>query len=157
MKNLAIALLAVGVLSFGVSAHAEDGNVSDASLAAFGFDGMEKMSDADGLQVRGMSSSAQSSSVSFASFLVFDPATGAAFSGQAADFSRGTAENAGLNIASNSTSSSTATIAAFNTTIISAGNTFSAVFTAFGGMGHWCLVRPISSEHRANRALAVVF
>jgi hypothetical protein len=47
---------AVGVLAMGVAqVHAEDGRVSRSALSALGLGGMRVVSDADGMQVRGMS------------------------------------------------------------------------------------------------------
>jgi hypothetical protein len=53
MKKLALAVAVVGCLS--ASAFAADGRISRSSLAHMGLQGMTTMSDAQGLQVRGMS------------------------------------------------------------------------------------------------------
>ena len=60
MKN-AVAVFAV-LLAGAMPALAEDGRVSGTTLSALGLDGMEVVSDADGMEVRGMSSSATAKS-----------------------------------------------------------------------------------------------
>jgi opacity protein-like surface antigen len=93
MKNVLV-VLAVLMVS-AVPAFAED--VTDATLSALGLGGMQKASDAEGMQVRGMSSSSQNTVLTSFVLNLFDPATGASFVVEDSAFSRSTDENAGLN------------------------------------------------------------
>ncbi|HEX5103139.1 MAG TPA: hypothetical protein VFV87_04980 [Pirellulaceae bacterium] len=88
-----------------VPALAADG-VPAAKLRALGLGGMQVMSDADGMQVRGMSSNAASggSSLIFGQ-LTFNDGVGTQFVvGSDFNVSRGTSENAGLNAVSTANS-----------------------------------------------------
>ena len=109
-----------------VPALAEEGNVPQATLSSLGLGGMQVMSDTDGMQVRGLSSNAQATSLSLFSAFLFDPNTGVNFSFNGADFGRATDENAGLNAASSATVNSGASLAAFTATITFNGITWSA-------------------------------
>ena len=73
------------------------GDVSEGALSALGLGGMEVMSDAEGMQVRGMSSNSQGTSLTQFTLNLFDPATGADLSVSDSAFGRVTDENAGLN------------------------------------------------------------
>lgn len=101
MKNV-LSVLAVLAAFVAVPAMAGDGNVAQGDLSSLGLGQMQVMSDAQGLTVRGMSSNSQSTGLLLASSLLFDPITGSDSRASLALFSRGTAENAGLNAASNS-------------------------------------------------------
>ena len=81
MKS-ALALAVVMVL-FAAPAFAGDGNVSQGTLSSLGLGDMQVVSDAEGMQVRGMSSFAFASSFSFVSgFMSYDYEDGnAAYSG----------------------------------------------------------------------------
>ena len=128
-------LLVLFVLSFSTSAFAQE-NVSDTDLAQLGLGSMQQMSDAEGMEVRGMSSNSQASSFGFFSLFAFDPQTGSSFSANAADFARNTAENAGLNATSTSNSTAGVTGAPFNFATVWQGNpsfSFSTSQFAFGG------------------------
>src|SRR5687768_6611185 len=100
MKNV---LLVLAVLAVAAPALAGDGQVSKSDLASLGLGQMSVMSDAQGLQVRGMSSSAQSTSLLTGSAILFDPFTGSSADGAYAVFNRGTATNGGLNNPSTAT------------------------------------------------------
>ncbi len=91
------ALLAMGI----APALAEDGHVSQDTLSAIGLGGMQVASDADGMQVRGLSSSAYSSGRSLIFGQLLDPATNNFVAGSDTNASGSTAENAGLNAVSN--------------------------------------------------------
>jgi hypothetical protein len=95
-------LAAAAIVAFSSSAFAGDGNVSRANLSALGLGGLQPMSDAQGMQVRGMSSNAASggSSLIFGA-LTFNDGSGTQFvAGSDFNTSRSTAENAGLNASS---------------------------------------------------------
>ena len=134
MKNC-FTLMALVAAMVAAPLNAEDGNVSAATLSSLGLGGMELLSDTDGLAVRGMSSTAEATSMSYASFLVFDPNSGASFTGQAADFATSNAQNSGLNIASQVAASSAAGHSSFNTSIANGTDTFTASFSVFGASG----------------------
>jgi len=94
------ALLAMGI----APALAEDGHVSHDTLSAIGLGGMQVASDADGMQIRGMSSSAYSSGTSLIFAQLLDPATNNFVVGSDTNAAGSTAENAGLNLVSNASS-----------------------------------------------------
>jgi hypothetical protein len=96
-----LSLFALVVL-FAAPALAEDGNIPQGALSRLGLGGMQVVSDAHGMQVRGLSSNAASggSSLLFGQ-LTFNSAVGTQFVvGSDFNTSRGTAENAGLNASS---------------------------------------------------------
>lgn len=78
-------------------AFAQDGNVSQATLKNLGLGGVQLMSDSEGLQIRGMSSNAESSGQSLIVGQLVDPLTNSFAFGSDTNRARGTAENAGLN------------------------------------------------------------
>ncbi|MGE0373951.1 MAG: hypothetical protein AB7I48_04750 [Planctomycetaceae bacterium] len=96
-------LMTAAMLAIGIApALAEDGRVSSQTLSAVGLDGMSIMSDAAGLQVRGMSSNAVSGGSSLiVGQLIFNDGEGTQFvTGSDFNTSRATSENAGLNAVS---------------------------------------------------------
>ncbi|MGE0373952.1 MAG: hypothetical protein AB7I48_04745 [Planctomycetaceae bacterium] len=93
-------LTAAAVLAMGIApALAEDGRVPQSTLSAVGLAGMHVLSDAQGLQVRGLSSNAASGGSSLlVGQLTFNDANGTQFVfGSDFNTSRATSENAGLN------------------------------------------------------------
>jgi hypothetical protein len=100
MKNAFAVVVAVVLVLGAIPAFAGDGYVPQATLSALGLGGMEVVSDSEGMQVRGMSSNAAASSLSFINAFLFDPTTAANFTFNAADWARATDENAGLNASS---------------------------------------------------------
>lgn len=92
MMVAVLALLAAPAL-------AEEGRVSNAKLKALGLNGMTVMSDAEGMQVRGMSSNASSGGASLiVGQIAFSTAEGNVFTfGSDYGFGFGSGENAGLN------------------------------------------------------------
>lgn len=94
-------VLMVLVAVFASPALAGDGQVSGNQLAALGLSGMEPMSDTQAMAVRGQSSNAKSSGSSLVFGAIIDPHTGSFVSGSSVNFSKATAENAGLNALSN--------------------------------------------------------
>lgn len=94
MKNV---LMVLAVLALASPALAGDGQVSRSDLAAVGLGQMSVISDVQGMQVRGMSSSAEATGLLLGSGVLFDPSTGSSATAAFSLFSRGTAENAGLN------------------------------------------------------------
>ncbi|HEX5103140.1 MAG TPA: hypothetical protein VFV87_04985 [Pirellulaceae bacterium] len=103
MKRASLMIAAL-VAMVSVPAFAEDGHVSKATLRSLGLGGMQVMSDADGMQVRGLSSNAASGGSSLvAGQLAFNDASGTQFViGSDFNTSRATAVNAGLNASSTS-------------------------------------------------------
>ena len=97
MKIPFVLVLVAIVASAAAPAMAGDGQVSSNQLAALGLSGMQPMSDAQGMHVRGMSSAAKSSGSSLVFGVLIDPHTGSFVAGSSVNFSKATAENAGLN------------------------------------------------------------
>ena len=133
-------LIAAMVALVAAPSLAGDGIVSKSKLRSLGLGQMAAMSDAQGMQVRGMSSSASATAVQQFSISIFlsDPvgSTSASFNG--AGFGRGTAENAGLMILSTAGTfaapvSASAGHGAFTTTIGTSTGSFSA-FPAAGNL-----------------------
>lgn len=79
---------------------ADDGNVPQSVLADLGLAGMKTVSDAEGMQVRGMSSNAMSMGLSLVTGLLIDPATKSFVFGVDANAAMASAENAGLQVLS---------------------------------------------------------
>ena len=92
-----LTLVAILTVAFVSPAMAGDGHVPKSTLNALGLSGMEQLSDAAGLQVRGLSSNAKASGMSLVFGALVDPHTGSFVAGNSVDFSKATAENAGLN------------------------------------------------------------
>ena len=95
MKS-ALALVVVMVL-FAAPAFAGDGNVPQEALSALGLGGMQVVSDAEGMQVRGMSSSTHGSYLFVFSGLLHDPETHSEDSGFGVVFAFQSATNGGVN------------------------------------------------------------
>jgi hypothetical protein len=96
-------LMAAAVLAMGIApALAEDGRVPRSTLTVVGLGGMHVLTDAQGLQVRGLSSNAASGGSSLiVGQLVYNDANGTqVVFGSDFNTSRGTSENAGLNAVS---------------------------------------------------------
>jgi hypothetical protein len=142
MKNALCLVVAAVVVLGAIPAFAGDGNVPQATLSALGLGNMQVVSDAEGMQVRGTSSSVQATSLSLFSAVLFDPFSGANFTFAGADFSRATDENAGLNATSSANVSSAAASAAFNTTIITGLNTWTATVSVINVSGLAAAVSP---------------
>ena len=136
MKN-ALALVVAVVVLVAMPALAEDGNVPQATLSALGLSGMHVVSDSEGMGVRGMSSTAQATSLSYVSVNLFDPATGASLSFVSVDYSRATDENAGLNATSSAEASTTAGIDSIAVDInLYAADVYDAVISVLGVTGN---------------------
>jgi len=133
MKN--VVALAVLMVLVAAPALAGDGNVPQATLSALGLGGMQVVSDAQGMQVRGMSSNAQATSVSFFSAFLFDPFSGSNFAFVGADFGRATDENAGLNATSSASVASAAGNAALTNSITTGTNTWTATVSVINVSG----------------------
>jgi opacity protein-like surface antigen len=93
MKNVLLVLAVLVVCA--VPAFAED--VPDAMLSALGLGGMQVVSDAQGMQVRGMSSASQGQVLPEFTLNLFDPSTGASWDYSSSASGEATDENAGLN------------------------------------------------------------
>lgn len=98
MKCASMTIAALVAL-VAVPAFAEDGHISAAKLRSVGLGDLQAISDADGMQIRGLSSNAASGGTSMiAGQLVFNDANGSQLvTGSDINTSRATAENAGLN------------------------------------------------------------
>ncbi|MGD9854987.1 MAG: hypothetical protein AB7U20_08550 [Planctomycetaceae bacterium] len=99
MKN-AIAGIALLLVAGAAPVNAEDGRIADATLAAIGLGDMQVVSDAEGMNVRGMSSSAMSMGTSLIFGQLLDPATKSFVVGSDVNVAGATAENGGKNIVS---------------------------------------------------------
>ncbi len=130
MKNALVPVLAVFLAFVAVPAFAGDGQVPQATLRALGLGGIQVASDAEGMQVRGLSSSAASSGMTAFSMAVVDPLTASTFLFAGANFSRATEENAGLNTTSNATANTATGLAVPINININAG-AFTAVIAVF--------------------------
>ena len=97
MRKLSVFVVLALVAS---PAFAQDGSVSQDTLAALGLGDMQVMSDEQGMKVRGMSSNAQSTGLAAFSMLLANPLTGDVIQLGGSNFARGTAENAGVQVAS---------------------------------------------------------
>ena len=75
MKSLLTLMVLVAAL-VAVPAMAEDGNVSDSTLSSLGLGGMELLSDADGMSVRGMASYGASAGAVVSGLGLFHTSTG---------------------------------------------------------------------------------
>jgi hypothetical protein len=114
---------------------AGDGNVPKSALSSLGLGQMAVQSDAFGMQVRGMSSNARSTTTSAYAIFLFDPNTGSQVNLNGNAFGTATAENAGLNAASSATATSLTAQTAYSNTIVFNGATFNATFAAFAISG----------------------
>ena len=92
---LSLSLVAVLVCLLAAPALAGDGNVPQSTLRSLGLAGMETVSDAEGMQVRGMSGCARVMGISVVSGLVLEPSTKSFVFGSDANFVTANAENAG--------------------------------------------------------------
>lgn len=129
-------LMVFAVLALAAPALAGDGQVAQSDLAAVGLGQMSVLSDAQGMQVRGMSSSAEATGLLLGSGVLFDPSTGSSATASFSLFARGTAENAGLNQPSTALFGPLAgTITGQHATAFN-GNTFAGAFAITGaGVG----------------------
>ena len=114
------------------SAFAGDGFVPKSTLNALGLGGMERLSDEAGLEVRGMSSNAKASGMSLVFGTLIDPHTGSFVSGSSVDFSKATAENAGLNPLSTAAQNHASSLG-LSLNVITGTSSFSGVIV--GGAG----------------------
>jgi len=77
---------------------AGDGNVPQSTLNVLGLAGMETLSDAEGMDVRGLSGNAHTQGLSLVAGLLIDPATKSYIFGTDANYAHADAENAGLQV-----------------------------------------------------------
>jgi len=82
---------------------AGDGHVPQSTLNAIGLAGMETLSDAEGMQVRGLSGNAHTQGLSLVSGLLIDLGTKSFVFGSDTNYSHGSAENAGLQVLTQAT------------------------------------------------------
>ena len=97
MKNYVGFLLSVLLVLATTPVFASDGNVSPSTLTALGLGGIQIMSDADGLEIRGMSSNAAVSGGSLVVGVLVDPLTSSFLVLSDTNGYASSAENAGLN------------------------------------------------------------
>jgi len=116
MKHLRMLLAPLALALFAVPSLAGEGTVSKSTLNSLGLSGMQVMSDAEGMQIRGMHSSASSTSVNSVSVFLIDPATGS---------------NTAFNAASHSTASDD-----------SFGSSTTNVTSGFIGVGGFAVFNP---------------
>jgi hypothetical protein len=135
MRNCLVLAVAVLALAIASPAFAGDGNVPKSTLSSVGLGQMSVQSDSFGMQVRGKSSNALSTTASAFAVFLFDPNTGSQFNLNGNAFGTGSAENAGLNAASAATATSLTQQTAVNFAITFNGATFNATFAAFGITG----------------------
>ena len=135
MKNALCLVVAALVVLGAIPAFAGDGNVSPATLSALGLGGMQVVSDAEGMQVRGTSASVQATSLSLFSAVLYDPFSGGNFTFSSSDFARATDENAGLNATASVNVSSAAGNSAFNATIVTGANVWTATVSVINVSG----------------------
>ena len=95
MRTAIVVGLLVGLSA--VPALAGDGNVSQGRLKALGLSGARVMSDAQAMEIRGMSSSARATGLSVTAVVLFDPDTGSSVMDIQTFGTKSTAENGGLN------------------------------------------------------------
>jgi hypothetical protein len=99
MKN-AIAGLCVLFVTAAVPVFAEDGQVADSTLSALGLGGMQTISDAEGMEVRGMSSSALTMGTSLIFGQIIDPDTKSFVAGSDVSMARSFEKRHGKGISS---------------------------------------------------------
>ena len=92
---LPLAFVAVLVWLSAAPAFAGEGHVPQSPLRSLGLAGMEIVSDAEGMQVRGMSGCARVMGISMVAGLVIEPSTKSFVFGSDANFVKANAENAG--------------------------------------------------------------
>lgn len=89
--------LAAALMLLAAPALAGDNHVPQSTLAAVGLGEMQVLDDAQGHEVRGMSSNALAMGLSLVSGLIVDPASKSFVFGSDVNAAMATAENAGLN------------------------------------------------------------
>jgi hypothetical protein len=136
MRNFVVVAVVLCVLG-AVPALADDGAVLQPTLNQIGLGGLQVMSDAEGMQVRGMSASAEATSLSLFSLILADPETGNQFVQVGTDFARATDENVGLNEEASAEASSAVNLAAFDIEwSVNTVQTFAAILVTPGaGVG----------------------
>jgi hypothetical protein len=90
-----VSLVAVLVCLLAAPALAGDGNIPRSTLNRLGLGGMQTVSDAEGMQVRGMSGCARVMGISVVSGLLLEPSTKNFIFGSDANYVMANAENAG--------------------------------------------------------------
>ena len=100
MRNVVALAVAVIVALSAIPAFAEDGDVPQATLSELGFGGAEVVSDAEGMQVRGLSSFVEVSGASLLFGQLFDSFSHNFVAASSGDWYRAMAENAGSHVMS---------------------------------------------------------
>ncbi len=90
---LTLALLSTSVVSVAIAG--ESGEISRSTLSALGLGDMMTLSDAQGMQVRGMHANAATRGSSIAFGLVVDPVTSSFLSGTDTDLAASTTDGSG--------------------------------------------------------------
>ncbi len=91
----AFSLAVIFAALLAAPALAGEGNVPESTLNAFGLAGMETLSDAEGMQVRGLSGNAHTQGLSLVAGLLIDPDTKSYIFGSDVNYAHADAENAG--------------------------------------------------------------
>lgn len=121
MNRLVLASLVLALSA--VPALADNGAVPQSTLQSVGLGQMQVLSDAEGMQIRGMSSFAASTNVGVSSGTLLDPLTGSSTTWSSARWSASGAANGGSNTSSSSISGG------IN---VGGGALFTPVFQGFG-------------------------
>lgn len=128
------ALVAAALLFAAVPAQAADGRVPSATLKALGLGDLTVMSDRDAQQIRGQSSGVMAMSQSLVTGLLIDPNTKSFIFGTDTNGAMSSAENAGLQVLSQASTSSTSSVS-LNLTVTSANGTFTGALIGGAGGG----------------------
>ena len=93
--RFAVSVATVVMTLIAAPAFADEGQIPEATLASLGLGGMETLSDAQGMEVRGMSGNAFAMSLSMVTGFLIDPTTKNFVGGTDANRAQANAENAG--------------------------------------------------------------
>jgi hypothetical protein len=94
----ALSIIVILSLMGTAPALADDGHVSPNTLSALGLGGMEVVSDAEAMQVRGLSGNAWTQGLSIVMGILIDPNTKSYVWGTDVNYAHASAENAGLQV-----------------------------------------------------------
>lgn len=139
MKKLAGLAAALLLVSSALPVSAADRSVSSETLAQLGLGQMRVLSDAEGMQIRGLATEAFSASSSGFSLFFQDPSSASFFQFQGANFGTGSEDNGGNQEQAGSDSGSLTQFSGLPTTTINTGgNTMTITVGAmvFGGFGN---------------------
>jgi hypothetical protein len=130
-----VSLVAVLVCLLAAPALAGDGHVPQSTLKSLGLAGMQPVSDAEGMHVRGMSGCARVMGISLVSGLLLEPSTKNFVFGSDANFVLANAENAGCRMRAEAFKQHMSHVALELTVDIGGGEYGHFEGTLFGGAG----------------------